>query len=152
MFYSEGGGLSPTDDKLLLLSGHFGVQGRVTFFFAGRVYPITELLDCFVYSQWSRGQKMAKQHQGWRSRKSSGRNNPQKSTPITTGTYKRPARFHAQAMAHADPGARPQTERKPPIRDPRMGRSHKADSQACTQDRGARSGSDSNAHRHRKGL
>ncbi|GHO86074.1 hypothetical protein KSZ_40800 [Dictyobacter formicarum] len=95
---------------------------------------------------------MAKQHQGWRSKKTAGRNNPQKSTPITTGTYKKRGTFHAQAMAHTNPGAHPQIEKKPPNRDPRMGRTHKADSHECTQDRESRSGSASNAHKRRKGF
>ncbi|WP_126548620.1 hypothetical protein [Dictyobacter kobayashii] len=94
---------------------------------------------------------MAKRHQYWRSKMAGGRNNPQKSTPITTGTYKKPETFHAQAMAHANPGVHPQTEKKPAGRDLRMGRTHKADSQECTQDRDVRSGSASNAHKHRKG-
>ena len=95
---------------------------------------------------------MAKRHQYWRAKMAGGRNNPQKSTVITTGSYKKRETFHAQAMAHTNPGAHPQVEKKPSERDSRMGRTHKADSQACALDRERRSGSTSHAHRHRKGF
>lgn len=41
-------------------------------------------------------------------RVSRGHNNPTKSTPITTGTYKKPETYRKQAAAHEDANALPQ--------------------------------------------
>jgi len=40
--------------------------------------------------------------------KSKGHNNPDKSTTITTGSYKKPETYAKQARAHQDPGKQPQ--------------------------------------------
>ncbi len=93
---------------------------------------------------------MPKRHQGWSAKKVAGRNNPKKSTVITTGTYKKQETFQEQAQRHEDPGATPQEAKVPPSRDMRMGRTHKADSRERIQEREPRSGSDSNARKPRK--
>jgi hypothetical protein len=79
-----------------------------------------------------------------------GRNNPDKSTAITTGTYKEPETYQEQARRHENPGALPQKAKAPPSRDLRMGQTHKADSQERIQEPEPRSGSDSNARNPRK--
>lgn len=93
---------------------------------------------------------MPKRHQQWSAKKVAGRNNPKKSTVITTGTYKKQETFQVQAQRHEDPTAIPQEAKVPPSRDMRMGRTHKADSRECIQERRPRSGSDSNARKPRK--
>ncbi len=55
---------------------------------------------------------MAKQgqhkHDGNDPRVSRGHNNPRKSTPITTGTYKKQETYRKQAAEHEETDARPQ--------------------------------------------
>ncbi|HEU5229544.1 MAG TPA: hypothetical protein VFU49_17130 [Ktedonobacteraceae bacterium] len=94
---------------------------------------------------------MPKRHQQWPAKKSAGRNNPKKSTEITTGTYKKPETYHEQAMEHENPGKLPQDAKVPPERDPTMGITLQADSRAAAAQSETRSGSDSNAHNPRKG-
>jgi hypothetical protein len=59
-----------------------------------------------------RDRPMAKQGQHKRDgndpRVSRGHNNPSKSTPITTGTYKKPETYRKQAAEHEDTSALPQ--------------------------------------------
>ncbi|HEY4385467.1 MAG TPA: hypothetical protein VGN34_13490 [Ktedonobacteraceae bacterium] len=92
---------------------------------------------------------MPKKHQRWPAKMAAGRNNPKKSTVITTGTYKKQEVFEAQAKRHEDPGTTPQKAKVPPSRDLRMGRTHEADSQERIQEPEPRSGSDSNARKPR---
>ena len=94
---------------------------------------------------------MPKRHQRWPAKMVAGRNNPKKSTVITTGTYKKQETFQEQAKRHEDPGATPQEAKVPPSRDPRMGRTREADSRERILEREPRSGSDSNASKPRKG-
>lgn len=84
------------------------------------------------------------------SRDSTGHNNPEKSTPITTGTYKKKETYHEQAMEHENPAKQAQESTVRPKTVLNEGMTHKADSHAEEADGEHRSGSDSNAHKHRK--
>jgi hypothetical protein len=96
-------------------------------------------------------EKMAKKHQQRSAKIVAGHNNPRKSTVITTGSYKKPETYQAQAARHENPGAQAQAAKAPPARDMSMGRTRQADSRQRIQDKETRSGSDSNAGKHRKG-
>ena len=94
---------------------------------------------------------MTKKHQQRWARTQAGRNNPEKSTEITTGTYKKPETYRAQAIHHDDPGKLAQAAAPPASRLPTPGKlTHKADSRRRTGERNTRSGSDSNATKPRK--
>ncbi len=93
---------------------------------------------------------MPKRHQQWPAKKSAGRNNPKKSTEITTGTYKEPETYREQAIEHEDPEKLPQDAKAPPSQDPTMGITLRADSRSAAEQSETRSGSHSNAHKHRK--
>jgi len=93
---------------------------------------------------------MPKRHQQRPAKESAGRNNPKKSTVITTGTYKKPETRREQALEHENPGKIAQEEKVPPSIDVSEGRSHKADSRAMMEEGEKRSGSDSDANKHRK--
>lgn len=95
---------------------------------------------------------MPKRHQQRPAKTSAGRNKPRKSTVITSGTYKKPETTRQQIIHHEDPGRLPQKEKIPPSRDPSEGLTHLADSQAMSEEGEKRSGSDSNASKHRKGA
>lgn len=94
---------------------------------------------------------MAKRHQQRTAKESAGRNNPKKSTIITTGTYKKPKTSREQALEHENPDKIAQEAKVPPNIDLNEGRSHKADSLAMTEEGEKRSGSASNTSKHRKG-
>jgi hypothetical protein len=94
---------------------------------------------------------MPKKHQQRPAKTSAGRNNPKKSTVITSGTYKKPETYRQQAIAHENPEPLPQEAKAPPSRDPSEGRTRLADSQAMAEQGEKRSGSDSDANKHRKG-
>lgn len=94
---------------------------------------------------------MPKRHQQRPAKESAGRNNPKKSTVITTGTAKKHSTEEKQAAEHQNTAKIAQEEKIPPSRDPSMGMSHKADSRAMEEEGESRSGSDSNANKHRKG-
>jgi hypothetical protein len=94
---------------------------------------------------------MPKRHQQWPAKKAAGRNNPEKSTPITTGTPKKQETYKKEAAEGRNPEPVPQESKVPPTRDPSMGASHRAESQERLEDRERRSGSESDATRHRKG-
>lgn len=80
-----------------------------------------------------------------------GRNNPDKSTVITTGTYKKKETYKEQATKHEDPGKLPQQAKVPPKRViPPEVTTKEADSRAMMEEGTPRSGSDSNAHTPRK--
>lgn len=93
---------------------------------------------------------MPKRHQQRLAKELRGRNNPKKSTVITTGPYKRPETVREQASEHKDPNKVAQEAKVPPSLDPSEGRTHKADSQERMQEGEKRSGSDSNAASPRK--
>ncbi|HEX4203237.1 MAG TPA: hypothetical protein VHZ51_03365 [Ktedonobacteraceae bacterium] len=96
---------------------------------------------------------MPKRHQQHHARAIVGRNNPSKSTEITTGPPKKRETYRKQALAHDNPGKPPQqVERPPAAYDPSLGITHQANSRARIDDREQRSGSDSNAHQPRKGF
>lgn len=94
---------------------------------------------------------MPKRHQQRPAEEAAGRNNPKKSTVNTTGTYKKHATDEKQAAEHKNSAKQAQDEKIPASIDPNMGRSHKADSRAMEAEGEKRSGSDSDADKHRKG-
>jgi hypothetical protein len=94
---------------------------------------------------------MPKRHQQRIAKEQVGRNNPKKGTIITTGTYKKPETYREEALEHKNPDKIPQEEKVPPSIDLSEGRSHKADSRAVMEEGEKRSGSGSDAHKHRKG-
>jgi hypothetical protein len=94
---------------------------------------------------------MPKRHQQRPAREQTGRNNPQKSTVITTGTPKKQETYHQQAIEHKDPARTAQEAQVPPEHERYPGLTHKADSRSMTEEQESRSGSESNAHKHRKG-
>jgi len=93
---------------------------------------------------------MPKRHQNRQAKEQVGRNNPKKSTVITTGTPRKKETVRKEAQEHKDPGKIPQIAKVPPTVDLTEGRTKKADSQAMAEEREKRSGSDSNANKHRK--
>src|SRR5436190_1592452 len=93
---------------------------------------------------------MAKKHQQRPAKEIVGRNNPKKSTVITTGEPKKHETYQQQAIAHDDPGKIAQNANPPRSWEQNPGLTHEADSRARIEDRETRSGSDSNAHKHRK--
>ena len=95
---------------------------------------------------------MPKRHQQRIAKEQAGRNNPRKSTVITTGTPRKKATVRKEEIEHKDTHKIAQEEKVPATLDPTEGRSHKADSRAMTDEGEKRSGSDSDAHKHRKGA
>jgi hypothetical protein len=81
-----------------------------------------------------------------------GHNNPRKTTPNTTGTYKRRKRHVAPAEKHEQSGKRAQPRAVKWHPDTRDYITHEADSQARAEDRSVRSGSDSNADSGTRGY
>lgn len=94
---------------------------------------------------------MPKRHQNRQAKEQVGRNNPRKSTVITTGTVRKQETVRKEAAEHKDTGKIPQEEKVPATFDPTEGRSQKAESQVMIEEGETRSGSDSNASSHRKG-
>ena len=94
---------------------------------------------------------MPKRHQNRYAREQVGRNNPKKSTVITTGTPRKKETVRKEAAEHKDTGKIPQEAKVPATFDPTEGRTKKADSQAMIEEGELRSGSDSNASNPRKG-
>ena len=94
---------------------------------------------------------MPKRHQQRPAKEIHGRNNPEKSTVITTGTYKKEETYEEQAREHENPGKLPQEAKVPPKRViPPEVTTKEADSEAMMEEGERRSGSDSNAHKPRK--
>jgi hypothetical protein len=95
---------------------------------------------------------MPKRHQQRPAKERQGRNNPEKSTVITTGPYKKPETYEEQAREHRNPAKLPQKAKVPPKRvlNPDV-TTKKQDSEAMMEEGEHRSGSDSNAKKHRKG-
>jgi hypothetical protein len=93
---------------------------------------------------------MAKRHQQRPAKEHVGRNNPGKSTVITTGQPKKQETYEREAREHKDPGTLAQKAKVPPTRDMTPGVDHEADSQRRMFDREKRSGSYSNADTPRK--
>src|SRR5690348_4719333 len=94
---------------------------------------------------------MPKRHQQRPAEERVGRNNPKKSTVITTGTPKKKETYRKQAVEHKDPGKTLQEAKVPPSRDMHPELTHEGDSRALTAEGEKRSGSDSDANKHRKG-
>ncbi len=95
---------------------------------------------------------MPKRHQQRIAKEQAGRNNPRKSTVITTGTPRKKETVREEEVEHKDINKLPQDEKVPPMWDPTEGRSHKAESQAMMEEGEKRSGSESDANKHRKGA
>lgn len=93
---------------------------------------------------------MPKRHQQRPAKESAGRNNPKKSTVITTGTSKKQQTYREQAAEHKDTHKVAQEAKVPPSRDMTEGRSHESESREMAAEGEHRSGSDSNANKHRK--
>jgi hypothetical protein len=93
---------------------------------------------------------MPKRHQNRQAKEQVGRNNPKKSTIITTGTPRKKVTMLKEAQEHKDTSKTPQEAKVPATIDPTEGRSKKADSQVMAEQREKRSGSDSHANKHRK--
>lgn len=80
-----------------------------------------------------------------------GHNNPEKTTVIRTGTYKKKETYEKEARRHENPAKRPPPIKVPPKRVPHPEvTTKKQNSQIRLQEGEHRSGSDSNAHRPRK--
>jgi hypothetical protein len=94
---------------------------------------------------------MPKRHQQRPAKESAGRNNPEKSTVITTGTSKTQETYKKQIAEHQATDKVAQEAKVQPSRDMTEGRSHEAESQEMAAQGSHRSGSDSNANKHRKG-
>ena len=94
---------------------------------------------------------MPKRHQQRPAKEIHGRNKSEKSTVITTGTYKKQETYEEQAREHKNPGKLPQEAKVPPKRViPPEVTTKKEDSQAMMEEGEHRSGSDSNPTRARK--
>src|SRR5438270_7210640 len=95
---------------------------------------------------------MPKRHQQRPAKEIHGRNKSEKSTPITTGTYKKHETYEEQAREHENPAKLPQEVKVPPKRViPPEVTTKKEDSEAMMEEGEHRSGSDSNANKPRKG-
>lgn len=94
---------------------------------------------------------MPKRHQQRPAREIHGRNKSDKSTPITTGTYKKPETYEEQAREHENPDKLAQKSSVPPKRvmHPDV-TSKRQDSEAMMEEGERRSGSNSNASSGRK--
>ncbi len=79
-----------------------------------------------------------------------GRNNPSKSTEITTGTYRKKSTTREEAERGANIHKQAQDAKVPPLREGKSKLTDKADSQLRQAAGERRSGSESNAHRGRK--
>jgi hypothetical protein len=96
---------------------------------------------------------VAKRHQQRMAKALHGRNNPEKSTSITTGAPKKHETYTAQARAHENPARVAQRASVPQTRVyPPDVTTKKQDSRAMMVEGEHRSGSDSNAHKARKGA
>src|SRR5204863_490432 len=94
---------------------------------------------------------MPKRHQQRPAKEIHGRNNPKKSTVITTGEYKKEETYKEQAREHENPAKLPQKAKVPPKRViPPEVTTKRQDSEAMMEEGEHRSGSDSNANKHRK--
>src|SRR5437899_960951 len=94
---------------------------------------------------------MPKRHQQRPAKEIHGRNNPEKSTVVTTGEYKKKETYEEQAREHENPAKLPQEAKVPPKRViPPEVTSKRQDSQAMMEEGERRSGSDSNPTRGRK--
>lgn len=94
---------------------------------------------------------MPKRHQQYPGKRAAGRNNPQKSTEITTGLPKKQGTYQRQIRAHEATTKTAQRAKVPSPWKMNMGLTHVADSRRRSEERRARSGSESNADKHRKG-
>jgi hypothetical protein len=94
---------------------------------------------------------MPKRHQQRPAKEIHGRNKAEKSTVITTGTYKKKETYEEQAREHENPAKLPQKAKVPPTRViPPEVTTKEADSEAMMEEGEHRSGSDSNANKPRK--
>ncbi|HEX6483174.1 MAG TPA: hypothetical protein VF043_30385 [Ktedonobacteraceae bacterium] len=94
---------------------------------------------------------MPKRHQQRPAEEIHGRNKSDKSTVITTGSYKKHETYEEEARKHENPAKQPQKAKVPPKRvmHPEV-TTKRADSQAMMEEGEHRSGSDSNPTKGRK--
>src|SRR5438034_1785016 len=96
-------------------------------------------------------ENMPKRHQQRPAKEIHGRNKAEKSTVITTGTYKKKETYEEQAQKHENPAKLPQEAKVPPKRViPPEVTTKRQDSEAMMEEGEHRSGSDSNAKKPRK--
>src|SRR2546430_3468058 len=94
---------------------------------------------------------MPKRHQQRPAKEIHGRNNPEKSTVVTTGEYKKKETYEEQAREHENTAKVPQKDKVPPKRViPPEVTTKRQDSEAMMEEGERRSGSDSNAKKPRK--
>ena len=94
---------------------------------------------------------MPKRHQQRPAKEIHGRNKSEKSTVITTGTYKKKETYEEQAREHDNPAKLPQKAKVPPKRViPPEVTTNRQDSRAMMEEGERRTGSDSNANNPRK--
>ncbi len=80
-----------------------------------------------------------------------GHNNPRKTTPITTGSSKKRSKNYGHSGEQKQSGKPAQDAKVHPMREGLSKLPHEADSRALEAEGEKRSGSDSNASKHRKG-
>lgn len=85
---------------------------------------------------------MPKRHQQRPSKEHVGRNNPEKSMPISASGPKSAETYHQQSMRREDPGKQPPLSRVPLQRKTHHGLTHKANSQRRTAEQPSHGGSD----------
>ena len=94
---------------------------------------------------------MPKRHQQRPAKEIHGRNKSEKSTVITTGTYKKKETYEEQAREHDNPAKLPQKAKVPPKRViPPEVTTNRQDSRGMMEEGERRTGSDSNANNPRK--
>src|SRR5207248_4200004 len=94
---------------------------------------------------------MPKRHQQRPAKEIHGRNKSEKSTVITTGTYKKKETYEEQAREHDNPAKLPQKAKVPPKRViPPEVTTNRQDSRAMMEEGERGTGSDSNANNPRK--
>lgn len=86
-----------------------------------------------------------KRHQQRPSKERVGRNNPEKSTPISAGAMKKTETYHEQAMRRDNPGKQPPMSKVPPKWTAHPGLTHKANSRRRTNEQPTHGGSDARA-------
>src|SRR5438132_7581133 len=100
---------------------------------------------------WRKEKKHAKETSTATGQEIHGRNKAEKSTVITTGTYKKKETYEEQAQKHENPAKLPQEAKVPPKRViPPEVTTKRQDSEAMMEEGEHRSGSDSNARKPRK--
>ncbi|HEU5379779.1 MAG TPA: hypothetical protein VFV38_30515 [Ktedonobacteraceae bacterium] len=85
---------------------------------------------------------MPKKHQQRPAKEHIGRNNPEKSAPISAGGYKKSETYRQQAMRRENPGKQPPLSRVPASRTMHPGLTHEANSRRRTGEQPSHGGND----------